>query len=69
MSAKSSVKAVDYPSPDTLLQLDPHVVDALDFTGFPETYGFAKIGPDLPQGYQVWEGGPAAALPHGRSKD
>ena len=40
MSAKSSVKAVDYPSPDTLLQLDPHVVDALDFTGFPEKYGF-----------------------------
>ena len=49
MSAKSSVKAVDYPSPDTLLQLDPHVVDALDFTGFPEKYGFKKLDGIFPK--------------------
>ena len=30
MSAKSAVKAVDYPSLDTILLLDPHIVDALD---------------------------------------
>ena len=50
MSAKSSVKAVDYPSPDTLLQLDPHIVDALDFTGFfPEKYGFEKLDRIFPK--------------------
>ena len=49
MSAKSAVKAIDYPSPDTLLQLDQYIVDALDFTGFPEKYGFEKLDQIFPK--------------------
>ena len=61
MSAKSAVKAIDYPSPDTLLQLDQYIVDALDFTGFPEKYGFKKLDQIFPNDPKYGKEDP---LPH-----
>ena len=49
MSSKLTTKAVDYLSTDTLLQLDPHHIEALDFTGFPERHRYAKLNQIIPK--------------------
>ena len=49
MSSKSTGKAVDYPSPDTLLQLETYQIDEMDFTGFPEEHGYAKLDQIIPK--------------------
>ena len=49
MNTKSAPKAIAYPCLDTILSLDDSFVDWLDFTGFPEKYGFAKLDQIIPK--------------------
>ena len=49
MLLESTGKAVNYPSPDTLLQLETYQIDAIDFTGFPEEHGYTKLNQSIPK--------------------
>ena len=49
MSAKYAPKAIAYPCPDTIFSVDNSCVDVLDFTGFPEKYGYAKLDQIIPK--------------------
>ena len=49
MSNATTAKAIDYLEPDALKYFLQPKLDVLDFTGFPEKYGYAKLDEIIPK--------------------